>query len=182
MSGRLFVAVELTDAVRDFVATAIARLGAAGVDARFSAREKWHATLAFLGPLPPERYATACDAVRAAAAGSTAFDIAFDVVGAFPSPKHPRVVWVGASTEQAGFASCADAVRGALEKLGFTFEEEAVPHVTVCRIKHPSKALPSVALPPAVSMHVGEVVLYESVSSGPSTRYVVRELFRLSPT
>ncbi len=173
MSARLFVAVDIDEPAREFIAAAIELLKAAGVDERFTNREKWHATLAFLGPVAQPRYEAVIDAVETAVAACAPFDLVLDAVGAFPSPNRPRVVWIGASAPQPLFAACAGAVRGALGAAGFRFDDEAVPHVTVCRIKRPATALPAITLNRSVSVRVDSLTLYESVAAGPTTAYNV---------
>lgn len=173
MSARQFVAVDLDEPARDFIAEAIERLKEAGVDERFTARERWHATLAFLGPVAQLRSQPVIDAVDSAAAGCVPFDLVFDAIGAFPSRNHPRVVWVGAMAPQPGFSACAATVRAALGIAGFRFDDEAVPHVTVCRIKRPATALPVVTLNRSVSVRVDSLTLYESVAAGATTAYNV---------
>lgn len=172
MSGRLFVAVDLDDPARDLIAEAIKRLRAAGLDERFTSRDRWHATLAFLGPVEQARRETVRDAVAAAAQTCDAFDLQLDSVGAFPDSKRPKVVWVGGSSLQAGFGRCAEAVRSHLSALGFAFEFDAVPHVTVCRLKR-SGPLPDIGALNPRTVHVDSLTLYESTPQGPSTRYAV---------
>ena len=172
MPGRLFVAVDLDDALRDLIDEAIARLRAAGLDERYTSREKWHATLAFLGPVDEARRDAVSGAVAAAAQSCDAFDLTLDTVGAFPDTRRPKVVWVGSSTPQAGFAKCAEAVRAQLSGIGFEFEFDAVPHVTVCRLKH-GGPLPDIGQLNPRSVRVDSLMLYESTPQGPSTRYAV---------
>ena len=178
MSGRLFVAIDLDERARDYVAAAIQRLEHAGLDARFTPREKWHATVAFLGPAAPEKRATIGERLQAAASRCAPFDLRLDAVGAFPNPRRPRVVWVGSSSPQQTYAACAEQVRAALSELGFAFDDEAVPHITVCRLKRSETPLPAVTLDGAAVLRVDHLTLYDSVSAGPSTRYVpVRTVF-----
>ena len=172
MGGRLFVAVDLDEQARDLIDEAIARLRAAGLDERFTSREKWHATLAFLGPVDQPKRGAVSDAVAAAAKSCEKFDLTLDAVGAFPNAKRPKVVWVGSSSPQTGFARCAEAVRKHLSGLGFDFEFDAVPHVTVCRLKH-GGPLPDVGALNPRTVHVDSLTLYESTPQGPSTRYEV---------
>ncbi|HET9343411.1 MAG TPA: RNA 2',3'-cyclic phosphodiesterase [Candidatus Eremiobacteraceae bacterium] len=172
MSGRLFVAVDLDEPMRDLIDDAIARLKAAGLDERFTSREKWHATLAFLGPVDASRRAAISEAIATAAKSCDAFDLTLDVVGAFPDARRPKVVWVGSSSPQTGFAACAEAVRAQLSAIGFDFEFDAVPHVTVCRLKR-SGPLPAVGSLNPRTIHVDSLTLYESAPQGSSTRYAV---------
>ena len=77
-----------------------------------------HFTLRFLGDVPDEegggKIAAALASVR-----FEAFDVVVVGVGAFPSERRPRVVWVGADPEGGGrLAGLAAAVGGALDRLG----------------------------------------------------------------
>lgn len=170
--GRLFVAIDLDDAAREYVAAAIDALRANGVDARFTPREKWHATLAFLGPVERDRRPDVVAALQTAAACCRPFDLVLNTVGAFPDRRRPRVVWVGGSAAQPAFAVCANAVREALGAAGFAFENDAVPHVTVCRLKHSATPLPAVSLKGQAVVSVHRMVLYESIPAGGGTKYV----------
>jgi 2'-5' RNA ligase len=173
VSARLFVAVDIDEPAREFIASAIEQLKAAGIDERFTTRERWHATLAFLGPVAQPRYDAVIEAVEAAAAACAPFDLVLDGVGAFPNQNRPRVVWVGSSGPQPLFVACAGSVRRALGTAGFRFDDEAVPHVTVCRIKRPATALPPTTLNRSVSVRVDALSLYESVAAGQTTAYNV---------
>ena len=172
MSGRLFVAIDLDDAARDYVAGAIDRLRAAGLETRFTPKDKWHATLAFLGPVADDARTRVLSAVHDAAERCHPFELVLDAVGAFPERRRPRVVWVGSSTAQPAFAACASEVRDALSAAGFAFEGDAVPHVTVCRLKRSATPLPEVTLKGSAAVRVDHVTLYESLPSGGSTKYV----------
>jgi len=53
-----------------------------------------HLTLRFLGATTPERLAAVEEAVRAAARATGPLSISIRGAGAFPSPAHPRVLWL----------------------------------------------------------------------------------------
>jgi len=173
---RLFVAADLDDRSRAFVAAAIERLAVAGLGMRYAPREKWHITVAFLGDVEDDRRCDIEAALASACADRRPFEVVLDHIGAFPSAARPRVVWVGSSTAQRGFDGCATAVRSAFQALGFRFDDPAVPHVTVSRLKHRSGPLPVPELPAPVTLRVDALTLYESVPAGPTTAY--RALFR----
>jgi RNA 2',3'-cyclic 3'-phosphodiesterase len=180
VSLKLFVAVDIDEPARDAIAGGIELLRAAGFDARFISREKWHATLAFLGATEEAQYGDVLGALRGAAARCTPFDLTLDTIGAFPNAARPRVVWTGASAPQPSYLNCAREVRGSLATLGFTFKDDAVPHVTMCRVKNAAGPLPAVSLLAPVSVLVDSLTLYQSLPDGRSTRYAVREKFRMS--
>lgn len=98
-----------------------------------------HFTLRFLGDVPDEegggRIAAALASVR-----FEAFDVVVVGVGAFPSERRPRVVWVGADPEGGGrLAGLAAAVGGALDRLGPAAEGRGrgkpfKPHAAISRM------------------------------------------------
>ena len=156
-------------------------LRTADLDARFEPREKLHATVAFLGNVVPERYGEVVGAFGSAGALCRPFTIAFDRVGAFPNERRPRVVWLGSSSSAPAFDTCAERVRTAFQRLGWTFEHDASAHVTLCRLKRTPPALPPVRLERATLLQVDALSLYESVPEGRTTRYRLREQVRLAP-
>lgn len=101
-----------------------------------------HFTLAFLGDVPDEeeggRIAAALASIR-----FRAFNAVVAGVGAFPSARRPRAVWVGADAEEGGrgLAGLAASVAGALEPLGPAAGKAGTkggrpfrPHATICRM------------------------------------------------
>ena len=162
------------------MADVIARLRRAGIDQPFQPREKWHATIAFLGVTEPERYDGIVGTIAEAVRRTPAFDMPLDTLGAFPSLARPRVLWVGTKGEVPEFAACAKAIRSALEPLGYEFKDEAVAHVTLCRVKGDLRRVQVPPLPAAPAVvPVRSVTLYQSVPDRRTTRYVVRETFPL---
>lgn len=138
---RAFVSADVTDAgVLAAVGRAQRRLREAG--ARPVGPAPIHFTLCFLGDVPDEeggRIAAALASVR-----FEAFSVAIVGVGAFPSARRPRAVWIGADEAGGrGLAELAAAVGGALRPLwpaaagggaagggGRPFR----PHATICRV------------------------------------------------
>jgi 2'-5' RNA ligase len=91
---RLFLALNLPADVRRSCYEATSPLRAARPDARWVSEAHLHLTLKFLGEQPesvvPE-LATAIDTIGAA---TRPLDLALGAVGAFPTPRRPRVVYL----------------------------------------------------------------------------------------
>ena len=171
---RLFVAVELEDATRSFASGVEQRLAEAGVAGRFEAPEKLHVTVAFLGSVPEAKLPIVAQALREACAACRPFELGFERVGAFPKGGHPRIVWIGPAIESQAFADCAKRVRDAYERIGFTFDHDAMAHITLCRpTSVPAGALG--ALPSGVTQTVAGLTLVRSLPAGPTTRYEALE-------
>ena len=67
----------------------------------------------------------------------SSFPVNFKCIGAFPTLKFPRVIWIG--TDENGGNSLielAKKVENALIPLGFSVDKPFKPHITVFRIKN----------------------------------------------
>jgi 2'-5' RNA ligase len=167
---RLFVAIEIDDAVRSLAQSAAESLAAAGVVGRFELPEKMHVTVAFLGSTAEPNLPAVAQALKDASAACRPFTLDFERLGAFPSERRPRVVWIGPAQENTAFAACAGRVRDAFKPLGFSFEHDASAHVTICRLKFvPFRQLP--ALSARATLNVKGLTLFRSIPAGPTTRY-----------
>jgi 2'-5' RNA ligase len=156
-------------------------------DIRWSRRpENLHVTLKFLGQVDPAKLARFVEELAAALRAIPGFDIRLRGFGAFPSPRDAQVIWVGvddpahrlgqvaAITEQVA-ARTAVAGDPLLGKRPFR------AHVTVGRL--PRRARRSVdaaaALAPVAEQAFGgvtvsEVHVYESITGGEASTYVLR--------
>ena len=173
---RLFAGIELDDATRSFTQRAAELVAASGVNGRFELPEKFHVTIAFLGTIAPERVDEVVSALRSASRMSIPFALRFDVIGAFPSDRRARVVWVGARKTPAAFSRCVELVFEALLNAGWALDRKPQPHVTICRVKERGR-LELPRLTDSACLPVSGVTLWESRPAGPTTRYV--ELARL---
>jgi len=101
-----------------------------------------HLTLKFLGNIPSRRVTEITEAIKKAAQGLSPFHLEIFGLGAFPSVKQPRVVWVGVGGELDKLSTLQQNVDSALAALGFAREERSfVPHLTVARVREGAAAL-----------------------------------------
>ncbi|MBI1817861.1 MAG: RNA 2',3'-cyclic phosphodiesterase [Deltaproteobacteria bacterium] len=130
---RAFVAVDLAADVRERVVRLKAELAAVRSEARWTRDEGLHATMKFLGSVELSRLSHVRDAVARAAASVAMFAMRVRGLGAFPSLKRPRVVWVGLEAD--GLGELAGTLERELTPLGFPPEARASqPHLTLGRI------------------------------------------------
>jgi 2'-5' RNA ligase len=95
------------------------------------------------------------------------------MVGAFPNERRPRVLYVGSRNQGGAFRNLAHRLRKRYAQLNFTFDDDAVAHVTIARVKGgSSRPLPRIGVGP-VSLRVAALTLFESVSEERGTRYAV---------
>ena len=177
---KLFAGIELDKRVRVKCAQIGARLQTQGLDARFEPEEKLHITLAFLGWVEHVQVGAITGALDAAANAAAPFTLTLDKIGAFPHERRPKIVWIGSRDQGTPYRRLAYAARTALDPLGFSFDKDAIAHVTIARVKGGHAHLPSFDVTP-LHVHVTEVVLFESLPAGPTTRYEVRHRAALNP-
>lgn len=161
-SRRLFVGIELDPAARAGCAAAAERLQNTGFPARYEQAEKLHVTLAFLGNVVASRFDEVVSALASATAGCAPFALTLDKLGAFPHERKPRVVYVGAREQGRAFRSLAQSVRLAYAALGFTFDDDAVAHVTIARVKEGRRPLPALEFEP-IPVGIERITLFESL-------------------
>ena len=95
-----------------------------------------HLTLKFLGNIPSKRVTEITEAIKEAAQGISPFNLEISGLGAFPSIRQARVLWVGISGEVDKLSRLQKNIDSALAALGFAKEERPfVPHLTLARIR-----------------------------------------------
>lgn len=169
---RLFVAVDIGDALRGQLGPARAAIETVITRARVPPRVVWtrdeqaHVTLRFIGETDDERAA----AIRGALSHDIPiepFEVEWDRVGTFGG-REPRVIWIGSHTSADAWAALADEVNRRLEPLVGPGEMRPFrAHVTLGRVKEPgrgvdwARALKAVRLLPATT-RVDHATLYVS--------------------
>lgn len=172
--ARLFAAIQLDDEARAFGARAIAALERAQIDGRFERLEKLHVTLAFFGTVEEGRIGDFSAALGRAAQACPAFSLRLDCIRAFPDERRPRLLWLGSSRQQPAYEHLMARMREAFAGLWSQPHADDVPHVTVCRLRRPLRAMPRVGSIGHVDLPVDAVVLFESLPDQGTTRYEVR--------
>lgn len=128
---RIFVALDIDDAIRERISRFAEGVRNFAPDARWARNESLHITLKFIGEQPDsglEQIKQALSVVR-----SNTTNIRFRGYGFFPSPKSARVFWLGieAGPELAALASAIDEKTAIL---GIPKEERQFnPHLTLAR-------------------------------------------------
>ncbi|MEM0129101.1 MAG: RNA 2',3'-cyclic phosphodiesterase [Thermoplasmata archaeon] len=95
-----------------------------------------HLTLRFLGEVDPARRGALESAGRSAARRVAPFPAVLAPIGAFPSARDPRIVWIGVEEGRPTLARLAEGLQAALGKEGFPPDPRPfVPHATWRRIR-----------------------------------------------
>lgn len=126
---RLFVALDIDSGIRQRIAEFSAQMRAIAPGVRWVGAETFHVTLQFLGETKK------LDEIQAALrpVKGSPIDLSFRNAGFFPTPRAPRVFWVGIEAGK-HLQELVTAIGQALMPLGF--ERDAgpyKPHLTIAR-------------------------------------------------
>jgi 2'-5' RNA ligase len=135
---RAFVAVELTDEVKDRLWQLEEKVQ--GYAASRSVRwvDPWeaHITLKFLGEVPIPRLPAIVEALDEVAEKHAPFQIRLADMGTFPNIYRPSVLWVGVEEGRESLTALAGSVEAVLKRFGYKPEQRPfLPHVTIARVK-----------------------------------------------
>ena len=129
---RVFIAVEISDAVRMALADIQRDLKPVTNSARWVAPESIHLTLKFLGEIPEHQIPNIDSALISLT--WKPFLVTINGIGFFPGNRSPRVVWAG--MEAPTMKELAQEVDTRMETLGFEKEKRAFrPHITLARAR-----------------------------------------------
>jgi RNA 2',3'-cyclic 3'-phosphodiesterase len=169
---RLFVAIEIPEAVKDTVEEAFASWREVFPRARWVPRENMHVTLKFLGRTWPRLADWVPAQVEAAALAVSPFLARLRGVGSFPSAKRGRALWAAFEDADPIAGLAADIERSLAAE--FPAEKRPFhPHLTVARSDPPLK-LPSAYTGTELESEewdVDHVVLFRSHLGRPAPRY-----------
>lgn len=137
---RLFVAVNFPEELRVAIAQATRPLREEGLPLRWTDTGRLHMTLKFLGEVPTGEVERAREILENVARGYSPFTVGFEGVGAFPTLRSPRVVWVGVEPVLELRSAKHDLEHG-YATMEIDRETRAFrPHVTVARADNDARA------------------------------------------
>lgn len=149
---RLFVAVELSDEMKDSITASMHAMKKAGVGGRYVPKQNLHLTLAFIGEtLETGKIREALSGVR-----FKPFRLSLDRLGTFGD-----LFWVGMKGNQ-GLSAAARDVRKALDEAGVDYDRKKFsPHITLIRkMTGPWQKVPA----PKGEMMVKKITLMKSAA------------------
>jgi 2'-5' RNA ligase len=102
--------------------------------------DQLHLTLRFLGNVAETEVPQLSEALRRACHGSRRFNLFFDQIGCFPSPRKPAVVWLGLQGDLAALRQLQSRIEEETKPFGSHSEtREFHPHLTIGRAKAHSR-------------------------------------------
>lgn len=133
---RLFIAIEIDEAVRKRLAWFQDTLRNGPAKIKWVAPANIHLTLAFLGDVSPDRIEAIEDAMQTAVEGISPTRFTVRGAGSFGSKRTPRVIWVGLHEQTPVLESLYNALHGELETLGLALDPRPFsPHITLGRVR-----------------------------------------------
>uniref|UniRef100_A0A7C3Z0L6 RNA 2',3'-cyclic phosphodiesterase n=1 Tax=Desulfobacca acetoxidans TaxID=60893 RepID=A0A7C3Z0L6_9BACT len=176
---RAFLAIDLPASLRPVLSWAQEELKKSGADVKWVPVGNIHITLKFFGNITEVQVEDLSEAVTALAAAQEPFTLTVTDAGAFPSPKNPRVVWLGVGGDLEIMREFYQRLEIAFAALGFPPEDRPFsPHLTLGRVKSPAgraaltQCLVNLPPPAAAPFQVNEVVLFRSKLSPQGSTYL----------
>jgi 2'-5' RNA ligase len=192
---RLFVALDIDPEIRKRIGEFRDQVRAYAPDVRWVAPATFHITLQFLGETQKlDDIRSALQPVR-----REAVPLTFRNTGFFPTPKSPRVFWVGIESDE-NLQRLASSIGEALKPLGFERDKGPFkPHLTLARAgsgrpkpvrgEHSAPGLRALAIkveaiapPDFGTMTAREFCLYESKLSPKGAQYTKLTRYPLEET
>ncbi len=166
---RSFIAIDLPQKTRENLTAIQDQLRQSQAGVRWVKPGSIHLTLKFLGNILPEQVDEIAAAVAQLVRDEPPITLCAAGLGAFPSPRKPRVIWVGLGGEVDRLANIQAGLEKALEPLGFAREDRGFrPHLTIGRVKDRRRlqslieAMSTLELPEFNSFDGNEIILYKS--------------------
>lgn len=181
---RLFAAVEIPQKHLESVHAAVEPLRQALSGARWTAPLNWHVTVKFFGEVPEDRVDELAEAVAGAARSAESMESRLLDVGAFPSLRRARVLWVGIDDPASGLDALAQELSRVSEKPA---EKRPLhPHLTLARLKVPVSVEKVVEGCRPFDLDrspfpIDRITLFRSHLSPRGARYEVLKRFEFSP-
>jgi 2'-5' RNA ligase len=161
---RTFIGVDPGKAIRDRIVTLQENLARAGTEVKWVEPENLHVTLLFLGEVDDRDLNPVCRAVADCTREQPPFLMTVETAGCFPTPRRPRVLWVGVGEGTQPLCTLHDALEPPLMELGCYRREgrQYTPHITLGRVKsdRPTEKL-AAALAKQAGWKGGEITVRE---------------------
>ena len=182
---RLFVGLVPPSAALDDLDAACAPFRLARHDLRWTGRELWHLTLAFLGEVSEESLTRLVPWLEQAAGRQRPFTLSVAGGGAFSNPARAHVLWSGLSGDSGALAELAATVAAAAREAGVAPPDSYrgfTPHLTLARCRVPVDAREIVSRLDSYqgpAWTVEEICLIRSTLNG-RPRYQMLETWKLA--
>lgn len=178
---RTFIAVETSAEIRASAVALQESLAKAGAQVKWTTPEAMHITLLFLGEVDDRELHSICRAVKEVAASEPPFPLRVSGVGAFPTPRRPKILWAGIADGADELRRLYDKLEMKLLDLGCYRKEERgyTPHLTLGRVQREAdeftlaRELPKLLSWDGGRTMIEEVLVYSSMLQRNGPEYTV---------
>ena len=140
-SIRAFICIEVPRAIQERIGRLQQALKKNDAQISWVKSSNIHLTIKFLGDVPASRIETVRAGVERATHSARKFEIEIGGAGCFPSPRNPRVLWVGLSHLSDALKQLQSNIENELAREGFPREQKRFsPHLTIGRVRNPHNA------------------------------------------
>lgn len=138
---RTFVCIEIPESIKERIGRLQRRLQEIEAQVSWTKPSSIHLTLKFLGGVEAARIDRVLKAVERASTGIDSFEVEVSGTGCFPSPRNPRVLWVGFSVVPEALKHLYANIEDELAREGSPREKRKFsPHLTIGRVRAPHNA------------------------------------------
>jgi RNA 2',3'-cyclic 3'-phosphodiesterase len=139
---RVFIAVDIGEGVRKKAAALQEKLARSAAGVKWVEPAGMHLTLLFLGEVEELEVVSICRVVGEQARALPAIGVHFGGLDAFPTPRRPKILWVGVHQGAQELIRLHDALEEPLLELGCYRREERAysPHLTLGRLAQEDRA------------------------------------------
>ena len=140
-SIRTFICIEIPDRIKERIAELQRELRRTDAQVSWAKPSNIHLTIKFLGDVTRPRIERVIHAVERAASSIAAFEVEVGGAGCFPSPRSPRVLWIGLTGLPDLLKQLHASIEDELYGEGFPRESKRFsPHLTIGRVRAPKNA------------------------------------------
>lgn len=158
---RLFTAFEPPPAIRQELVRLQKALSSLPFR-RWQSPDTLHLTLHFLGEVDPRLLEPLTERLQEVCRSVSAFRLELGELGAFPSPRRPRTLWVGVGGERERLLALEAALRPQVAAFGIPLEARPYsPHITLARDPVAPVTIPDLHPRPGI-WEASELVLFHS--------------------
>ena len=169
---RSFIAIDITDEIRDAIGKVSYQIKAnlPGIPLRWVAPQNIHLTLRFLGEISQDQITCLVQNSQAVLTKFSCTTIGFAGIGAFPSSRRARIIWIGINSSPE-LSPLILELNEVLATCQISKEDKLFsPHLTLCRLRNLStfdyakvnSVLSSLKVGSLGSFQVDSVKLYKS--------------------
>ena len=135
---RTFICIEIPESVKERIEELQRHLRQIDSRVSWTKPSNIHLTLKFLGDVAPHRIERVRQATERSVISIAPFEIEVGGAGCFPSPRSPRVLWVGLATLPESLKQLQGKLEDELFREGFPRESKRfAPHLTIGRVRDP---------------------------------------------